>query len=77
MFISRACIVVTAYCPELFPKRQILDPLKLIEFADYKIKIDENGRKYSKRVEKTVGKGEIARFSLSVFKRLVLQTWKN
>ena len=45
---------------------------------------DENGRKLSKRVENTVGKGEIARyeqfllnfsFSLSVFKRLVSQ-WR-
>ena len=31
--------------------------------------IDENGRKLSKWVENTVGKGEIARYS--VFKRLV------
>ena len=43
---------------------------------------DNNGWKFSKRVENTVGKGEIARyehffFSHSVFKRLVLQTRKN
>ena len=30
-------------------------------FADNSIKLDENGRKVSKRVENTVGKGEIAR----------------
>ena len=32
------------------------------EFADNSFKIDENGRKLSKRVENTVGKGEIARY---------------
>ena len=31
------------------------------EFADIDIKFDGNGRKLSKRVENTVGKGEIAR----------------
>ena len=30
------------------------------EFADDNFKFDENGRKYSKRVENTVGRGEIA-----------------
>ena len=30
------------------------------EFADDNFKFDENGRKFSKRVENTVGKGEIA-----------------
>ena len=33
-----------------------------IEFADDNFKFDENGRKVSKRVENTVGKGEIARY---------------
>ena len=32
------------------------------EFADKIFKFDENGRKLSKQVENTVGKGEIARF---------------
>ena len=31
------------------------------EFADDNFKFDENGRKLSKRVENTVGKGKIAR----------------
>ena len=31
------------------------------EFADDNFKFDQNGRKLSKRVENTVGKGEIAR----------------
>ena len=35
---------------------------KLKEFADNNFIFDENGRKFSKRVEKTVGKGEIARY---------------
>ena len=45
-----------------FPKRQILDSFKLNEFADDNFKFDENGRKFFKRVENTVGKGEIARY---------------
>ena len=52
------------------------------KFADDNFKFDENGRKFSKQVENTVGKGEIAHYeqfllSHSVFKRLVLQTRKN
>ena len=45
-----------------FPKRQILDSSKLKEFSDENFKFDENGRRFSKRVENTVGKGEIARY---------------
>ena len=53
------------------------------ECADDNFKIDENGRKFFKRVENTVGKGEIAPheqfllFPHSVFKKLVLQTREN
>ena len=43
-------------------RRQILDSSKLEEFADDNFKFSENGRKFSKRIEKTVGKGEIARY---------------
>ena len=43
-----------------FPKRQILDFSKLKEFADDNFEIHENGRKFVKWVENTVGKGEIA-----------------
>ena len=41
--------------------------------------IQQNGEKFSERVESSVGKGEIACFSFSnrVFKILVLQTRKN
>ena len=44
-------------------RRQILDSSKLKEFADDNFKLDENGRKLSKWVENTVGKGEIARYA--------------
>ena len=57
-----------------FPKRQILDSSNLKEFADNNFKLNENGRNFSKPVENTVGKGEIAH---CVFQRLVLQTCKN
>ena len=45
-----------------FPKKQILGSSKVKEFADDNFKFEENGRKLSKRVENTVGKGEIARY---------------
>ena len=40
----------------------MLDSSKSKESADNKFKPDENGRKFSKWVENTVGKGEIARY---------------
>ena len=40
----------------------MLDSSKLKEFADDNFKFDANGRKLSKWVENTVGKGEIARY---------------
>ena len=43
-------------------RRHILDSSKLKKCADDNFKFDENGRKFSNRVENTVGKGEIARF---------------
>ena len=45
-----------------FPKQQILDSSKLKEFTDDNFRFHKNGRKFSKRVENTVGKGEIARY---------------
>ena len=45
-----------------FPNDRILDPSKLEEFADDNFKFDENGRKFFKRIEDTVGKGEIAHY---------------
>ena len=60
----------------------MLTSSKLKEFADDNLKSEENDRKFSKRNENTVGKGEIARyrkffFSHSVLKRLVLLTGKD
>ena len=43
-----------------FPKQQILASSKLKVFADDNFNIYENGRKISKQVENTLGKGEIA-----------------
>ena len=45
---------------KLFPKWQILDSTKVQEFADDYFKVDENGGKFSERVENTEGKEEIA-----------------
>ena len=39
-----------------------LDSTTLKEFADDNFKFDENGGKSSRRIENTVGKGEIARY---------------
>ena len=44
------------------PDDKFLDSSKLKEFADDNFKFNENGRKLSKPVENTVGKGEIARY---------------
>ena len=43
-----------------FPKRQILQSSKPKGFADDNFEFDENGGKFTKQVENTVGKGEIA-----------------
>ena len=45
-----------------FPDDKFLDSSKPKEFADYNFSFDEKGRKFSKQVENTVGKGEIARY---------------
>ena len=45
-----------------FPKRGILDSSKLKEFADDNFELNRNDRKFSKRVENTVGKGKIAHY---------------
>ena len=45
-----------------FPKDKFLDTSKLKEFADDNFKFDENGRKFFKQVENTVGKGQFSRY---------------
>ena len=44
------------------PDDKILDWSKLKQSADDNIEVDVNSRKFSKLVENTVGKGEIARY---------------
>ena len=56
-FILRATVFNTLP----FPRQQILDSSKLKEFADDNFKFKESGGKFSKWVEYTEGKGEIAR----------------
>ena len=56
-----------------FPKQQILDFSKLKEFADDNFKFDKNGRNVFKRVENTVGKGEIACYEQFVLFPLCFQ----
>ena len=65
-----------------FPNDKFFYSSKVIEFADNNLKFDENNRKFSKQVENTVGKEEIAhqeQFLLfpQCFQGLVLQTRKN
>ena len=43
------------------------DSTKLKEFADNNLRFDENGGKFSKRMENTVGKGEIAHHKQFLF----------
>ena len=44
------------------PERQILYSSTLKDFADDDFKFDENGEKFSKRIQNTVGKEEIAQY---------------
>ena len=44
-----------------FPNDDFLDSSKFKAYADASFEFDENGRKFSKFLENTVGKGEIAR----------------
>ena len=65
-----------------FPSRHILDSSKQKKFIDANFELDENGRKFIKRAENSVGKGQIVLreqflLSHSVFKKLVLQTRKD
>ena len=52
----------TRSCTKPFPKQQILDFTKLKKFADDHFKCYENGRKFSRLVEYTEEKREIARY---------------
>ena len=63
-FVVPESLVLIQYAPTPYPitRRQILDSSKLKETADDNFKFDEHLRNLSKRVENTVGKGEIARY---------------
>ena len=45
-----------------FPNNKFRDSSKLKEFADNNFKFGKSGKKLSKRVGNTAGKGEIARY---------------
>ena len=59
-FCSHQHFLVFAQFFEPITRQQILDWSKLKQSADNNFKFDENSRKFSKQVENTVGKGEIA-----------------
>ena len=59
-FLNHALLVIFILRQLTLSQRQILDSSELKEFADNNFKFDENGRKFPKRLENTVGKGEIA-----------------
>ena len=61
MFIQRAPAALFACAFNPLPDDKILDWSKLKQSADNKFEFDVNSRKFSKLVENTVGKGEIAR----------------
>ena len=55
-------IFIARYDINPLPDNKILDRSKLKQSADDSFKFDENSRNFSKRVENTLGKGEIARY---------------
>ena len=61
------CKVFTMAFFNPFPNNKFLDSSKLKEFAEDNFKLDENGRTFSKCVENTVGKGEIACYEQFLF----------
>ena len=61
-FVCKHCIKLFKHFFNPLSDDKILDWSKLKQFADDNFKFDENSRKFSKRVENTVGKGEIARY---------------
>ena len=60
---TRAVTKLTYPCP----KRQIFDSSKLKVFTDNNSKLDENGRKFSEKIENTVGNGQIALYKFLLF----------
>ena len=60
LHLKSASDITECQVPYPVPEQQILDSSNLKEFADGNFKFYKNGRKLSKWVENTVGKGEIA-----------------
>ena len=53
-----------------------LDFSKMKEFADDNLRFDENGRQFSKKLQNTVGKGEIAHYEqFLLFPQCFQKTW--
>ena len=67
---SPDCLVIS----KPFPKQIILDSSNLNEFADKNFKFVKNGRKLSKRVENTGGKGIIAQKQFLLFTKCFQNT---
>ena len=63
---QRFCHLMSSFnpSPPKKKKKKKIDSSKQKEYADDNFKFDENGRNVLKQVEHTVGKGEIARFSV-------------
>ena len=57
-----SCVNKRDYPFNPLPDDKILDRSNLKQSADDNFKFNENSRKFSKRVKKPVGKGEIARY---------------
>ena len=61
LFVSRF-VICRCFQFNPLPDNKILDRSKLKQSADDNSRFDENSRKFSKRVENNVGKGEIAHY---------------
>ena len=64
-YVEKQSVTWKEYCVAYYltlSQTTHLDTSILKELADDNFKFDENGRKFSKRAENTVGKGEIARY---------------
>ena len=59
----RYCVMMS----QPFTKQQILDTSKLEEFADDIFEFDKKGRKFFKRIQNAVGKGETACYKQFLF----------
>ena len=76
-------ITFSFFCHNFLPSSRLTlsqtinsDSSKVKEFADDNFKVDSNGANFSKRIENTVGKGEIARKEqFLLFPQCFQKTW--